>query len=674
MAGEFDIVQELSLTDDYGKIVRILQLANAPVRNVEGIQINNPVYLNQRSLLRDKINQRSAPEYIPKDELYGIVLDTLRDKETRQVQIFIDVPGLDFRIIEHPDVWRLGLGARETDITFYDSYVYYAASDDVLKKDFPSRGDIARVKVPLNYYTATELDIRSKKYLGTLLKKKIILPTRDVPKGPRTLEQFLKLKKQDFKKFVYANRPPYTVTQQDILDIPFKLAEGIAISSFPVPRKFSDEEVQERHGGLDISMPEGTEIYAGNDSLIVQTPDLKTGHGTYVQAVTDRYRIIYAHLSEKLVEPGKKVKKGEIIGKSGNSGHSKGPHLHLEIRDLANKTLNPLFFLSGTLPIQPKAADACNLYDDKGNLSSEITLPIEPPSYVQKINVLTDELPDVPIPIDDDPEEFSKLPPELATSSQEEVDTVEEPAVETASNKSLPVNRPKMLLVDFDVDKSTGLRNSYNLGSSKIKIREDLLSDLKQIKLSLNRYNIPFSCNAIDIKLNNNNISLLAKVGLQVNLNINSALTNENDLEMDDYFVGPDYSYPIGNGYKLIVYGNVKKTFEYIGVKNIIEKKIIDVYNPKELSSSGPPKIKKIFKSVINITKLFENAGFKPVFPKQDFFLYSDLQKSNWNIFQKPSKITIGYTYRELLSTVYYEDDNPIWRLPPMKWDGNKFI
>jgi len=60
--------------------------------------------------------------------------------------------------------------------------------------------------------------------------------------------------------------------------------------------------------------------------------------------------VIYAHLSKTLVKPGDKVKKGQHIAESGNTGNSSGPHLHFEMRDnirwSAGKDIDPTAILA----------------------------------------------------------------------------------------------------------------------------------------------------------------------------------------------------------------------------------------------------------------------------------------------------------------------------------------
>jgi len=86
------------------------------------------------------------------------------------------------------------------------------------------------------------------------------------------------------------------------------------------------------HNGIDFGMPEGTPILVSADGIIIKVEYKEKGHGKLIKVKHDEtYTSIYAQLSSSLVEEGQKVKQGEIIGHSGNSGISTASHLHYEI-------------------------------------------------------------------------------------------------------------------------------------------------------------------------------------------------------------------------------------------------------------------------------------------------------------------------------------------------------
>lgn len=66
----------------------------------------------------------------------------------------------------------------------------------------------------------------------------------------------------------------------------------------------------------------------------VVTSTFSNGAGNLVTVKhSDTLRSVYMHLENRQVKVGQHVKKGDILGIMGNTGHSTGPHLHLEIRD-----------------------------------------------------------------------------------------------------------------------------------------------------------------------------------------------------------------------------------------------------------------------------------------------------------------------------------------------------
>jgi murein DD-endopeptidase MepM/ murein hydrolase activator NlpD len=98
------------------------------------------------------------------------------------------------------------------------------------------------------------------------------------------------------------------------------------------------------HTGCDFAVPVGTDIIAVADGKI-ENANWGKAYGTQIVQKVEGGWVIYAHLSKALVKAGDKVKKGQHIGESGNTGNSSGPHLHFEMRDnirwSAGKDIDP---------------------------------------------------------------------------------------------------------------------------------------------------------------------------------------------------------------------------------------------------------------------------------------------------------------------------------------------
>ncbi len=86
------------------------------------------------------------------------------------------------------------------------------------------------------------------------------------------------------------------------------------------------------HEGLDFAAPTGTPVFATADAT-VESAERKSNYGNCIDLDHGfNYTTRYAHLSQILVKPGQKVKRGEMIGKVGSTGKSVGSHLHYEVR------------------------------------------------------------------------------------------------------------------------------------------------------------------------------------------------------------------------------------------------------------------------------------------------------------------------------------------------------
>lgn len=120
---------------------------------------------------------------------------------------------------------------------------------------------------------------------------------------------------------------------------PFKM-------DWPVTQSYGETITSSFHTGIDYGCPLNTPILASADGSVVFAGWDKTGYGNLVILQhPDGRATLYAHLNSIHVALGEKVKQGSLLGHSGTTGNSTGPHLHFEARTQWNnyKThFNPL--------------------------------------------------------------------------------------------------------------------------------------------------------------------------------------------------------------------------------------------------------------------------------------------------------------------------------------------
>lgn len=103
------------------------------------------------------------------------------------------------------------------------------------------------------------------------------------------------------------------------------------------------------HFGMDFSAEIGTPVYATGNGEVIRADSKSSGFGNHIRIDHGYgYVTIYAHLNDYNVSVGQKVKRGDLIGFVGNSGRSRGPHLHYEVH-LNGERLNPVNFYYGEL-------------------------------------------------------------------------------------------------------------------------------------------------------------------------------------------------------------------------------------------------------------------------------------------------------------------------------------
>jgi murein DD-endopeptidase MepM/ murein hydrolase activator NlpD len=100
------------------------------------------------------------------------------------------------------------------------------------------------------------------------------------------------------------------------------------------------------HNGQDFEVPYGTEVYATGDGVVVEAGRNNGGFGNLV-VIDHDYGLssLYGHLSQIRVVKGQNVKRGDLIGISGSTGASTGPHLHYEVEQMGH-AINPNHYIN----------------------------------------------------------------------------------------------------------------------------------------------------------------------------------------------------------------------------------------------------------------------------------------------------------------------------------------
>lgn len=102
---------------------------------------------------------------------------------------------------------------------------------------------------------------------------------------------------------------------------------------------------QENHNGVDIAVAEGTDVLAVKSGVVTEVRTSATYGKVLTYETEDGYTVMYAHLSAVLVQEGERIRQGQVVAKSGNTGLSTGPHLHYSLW-LGETLLNPAEYLS----------------------------------------------------------------------------------------------------------------------------------------------------------------------------------------------------------------------------------------------------------------------------------------------------------------------------------------
>lgn len=104
------------------------------------------------------------------------------------------------------------------------------------------------------------------------------------------------------------------------------------------------------HNGIDLKASYEN-VYSIMDGIVTATGWDSKGGGNFIKVKHfDRFETSYLHLSEIYYRAGEKVKAGFVIGKSGSTGNSTGPHLHFSVKEFG-QNINPSHFLNNLIKV-----------------------------------------------------------------------------------------------------------------------------------------------------------------------------------------------------------------------------------------------------------------------------------------------------------------------------------
>jgi murein DD-endopeptidase MepM/ murein hydrolase activator NlpD len=127
-----------------------------------------------------------------------------------------------------------------------------------------------------------------------------------------------------------------------IIPTPTRSLENCAPAGMPLSGPLT-QRFHYRHIGIDIGVPIGTPVLTTHSGRVTYAGWSDRGYGNLVVVENGRFSTYYGHFDTVYVAVGQWVDSGGVLGLSGNTGNSTGPHLHYETR-IDDVPVDPLTF------------------------------------------------------------------------------------------------------------------------------------------------------------------------------------------------------------------------------------------------------------------------------------------------------------------------------------------
>lgn len=189
-----------------------------------------------------------------------------------------------------------------------------------------------------------------------LLLIAMILFNRSVERGAEIEDlraELAALRADEVREGGAETAPPPRQVASSRYTFPIAEADYLALTSPYGYRVSPILNVERYHQGIDVAATWRAQVVAAADGVVVEhwpPPDgYFRGHDVYGGLVVleheNGWRTLYAHLSETRVHTGWRVQAGQVIGRVGSTGQSRGAHLHFEIQDATGQRVNPLLYV-----------------------------------------------------------------------------------------------------------------------------------------------------------------------------------------------------------------------------------------------------------------------------------------------------------------------------------------
>lgn len=152
------------------------------------------------------------------------------------------------------------------------------------------------------------------------------------------------------KKNVFATYDFVDESTASFSKIVMPLKNKITITSSYGTRTHPIFGTKKTHNGIDLKASYEN-VYSVMDGIVIATGWDSKGGGNFIKVQHfNRFETSYLHLAEMYYRAGEIVKTGFIIGKSGNTGNSTGPHLHFSVKEFG-QSINPSHFLNDLIKV-----------------------------------------------------------------------------------------------------------------------------------------------------------------------------------------------------------------------------------------------------------------------------------------------------------------------------------